>query len=483
MAHPYPDTPDFSGHNVPCRIECDIFDLVVEGELPEEIDGAWYRSIPDPQFPPQRADDTYISGDGMVSVFRISKGHVDFRMRYVQTERWKNERAARRALYGAYRNPFTDDPSVRGKGRGVANTTPIYHAGRLFAAKEDSRAWEVDPLTLETRGEWDYQGRLRSQTMTPHPRIDPDTGEMYFFGYEAGGLATRDVAYCVANRDGELVREDWFEAPYCALMHDFAVTKEHAIFPVFPITADLARLEAGGPHWVWEGHRDSFIGIMPRDGSVAQLRWFRGPPCSAFHFMNAFTEGNKVHLDFSVTNVPVFGFIRAASKPPIPAEEITGEIVRWSFDLAKPGDGCERTTLGPAGDLPRIANRDAMRDYDVGYYGRVDFSIAPPLISGPVGPGFNALSRLEVRSGRVTTLAMDARSTLQEPVHIESKIPGHEGYLAFLVDRHDQNVTEAFIVEAEHLDRALLARIMIPMRLRSGVHGTWVPSDSGAAGK
>ncbi|MGH8261241.1 MAG: carotenoid oxygenase family protein, partial [Steroidobacteraceae bacterium] len=262
MTRPFPDTPDFSGHNAPVRIECDIFDLVVEGELPAQIKGAWYRSIPDPQFPPMLGHDTYLSGDGMVSVFRIEDGHVDFRMRYVRTERWKNERAARRSLHGLYRNPYTDDPSVRGKGRGAANTTPIYHAGRLLAAKEDSRAWEVDPATLETRGEWDYRGRLRSQTMTPHPRIDPDTGAMYFFGYEASGLASRDVAYCIANRDGELIREDWFQVPYCALMHDFAVTKEHAIFPVFPITADLARIKAGGPHWVWEGGRDSYIGIM-----------------------------------------------------------------------------------------------------------------------------------------------------------------------------------------------------------------------------
>jgi len=67
---------------------------VVEGTLPEEIDGAWYCSVPDPQFPPMLGDDTYLSGDGMVSLFRIHGGRVDFKQRYVQTERWRNERAA-----------------------------------------------------------------------------------------------------------------------------------------------------------------------------------------------------------------------------------------------------------------------------------------------------------------------------------------------------------------------------------------------------
>jgi carotenoid cleavage dioxygenase len=366
---------------------------------------------------------------------------------------------------------------VRGKRRGAANTTPIFHGGRILAAKEDSRAWAVDPKTLETIGEWDFGGKLRSETMTAHPRIDPETGEMYFFGYEAGGLATKDVAYCVANRDGELIREEWFEAPYCALMHDFAVTKEHAIFPVFPIVADLARIKAGGPHWAWDGERHSHIGIMPRDGKVSQMRWFRGPACSAFHFINAYTEGNKVHLDFSVANVPVFGFIRAATNMTIQPHEISGDVVRWSFDLSKPGDTFEHASLGPPGDLPRIADRDSMKDYGVVYYGRVDPTIAIPILTGPVGAGFNALTRLEVGSGRSTTLPMANRTTLQEPVHIPSAQPGHEGYLAYVVDKHDENLSEVHIVNASQLERGPITRIKIPLRLRSGVHGTWVSAN------
>lgn len=477
MTHPFPNHPDFIGHNAPSRIECDIHDLVIEGTLPQEINGTWYRSIPDPQYPPMLGHDTMLSGDGMVSAFVFENGHVDFKVRYVQTERLRNDRAARRSLHGLYRNPYTDDPSVRGKGRGAANTTPIYHGGQILAAKEDSRAWAVDPVTLETRGEWDYHGRLRSQTMTAHPRIDPDTGEMYFFGYEAGGLATRDVAYCVANRDGELIREDWLQVPYCALMHDFAVTKEHAVFPVFPITADLERIRAGGAHWAWDRTKDSFIGIMPRDGSVDQIRWFRGPAVSAFHFMNAFTEGNKVHVDFSIASAPVFAFIREASDPEtreLRPDQIAGEIVRWSFDLSKPGESFERYTLAPAGDMPRIADKHHMRDYEIGYYARVDLSMGPPILSGPVGAGFNAVTRLEVRSGRAKHLHMGPQATLQEPVHIASKVSGHEGYLAFVVDRHDTNLAEVHIVEAQNPENGAIARIHVPMRLRSAVHGTWV---------
>src|SRR5919198_2241388 len=94
IARTFPQTMDFAGFNAPSRIECDIYDLVVEGEIPTEIHGSWFRSVPDPQYPPMLGEDTYLSGDGMVSVFRFEDGHVDFRQRYVRTQRFLNERKA-----------------------------------------------------------------------------------------------------------------------------------------------------------------------------------------------------------------------------------------------------------------------------------------------------------------------------------------------------------------------------------------------------
>lgn len=478
MTTPFPKSMDFSGYNAPSRVECDVYDLVIEGKLPEEINGSWYQSVPDPQYPPLLGHDTYLSGDGMVRMLRFENGHIDFKQRYIRGERFNNERKARRSLHGLYRNPYTDDPSVRGKNRGVYNTTPIFHGGKLLALKEDGRAMELDSHSLETRGEWDYGGRLRSQTMTAHPRLDPRTGELHFFGYEASGLATRDVAYCVVDRHGELKREDWFQVPYCALMHDFALTEEYVIFPVFPITADLARIKAGGVHWIWEPEKGSFIGIMPREGSVKDMRWYRGPPRSAFHYMNAHTEGGRVHLDFGYANVVPFGFIREATGLRIRPEEMMGQYVRWTFDLRKPGEKWEEHVLGPSGDMPRTATKDFIRAYDVGYYQTFDPTVAPPLVAGPVGAGFNTILRLEINTGKLKRLPMDQHSTVQEHAHIPSRVPGHEGYLLFLVDRHDQNLSEAFLVEAEHLDKGPIARIQIPLRLRVGVHGNWVPAQA-----
>ncbi len=479
MTAPFPHTMDFSGFNAPSRVECDIFDLVVHGEIPKEINGAWYRCIPDPQYPPRLGDDTFLSGDGMVGRFWFENGHVDYRQRYVMTERLQADRAHRKSMFGAYRNPYTDDPRVKGVDRGVANTTPIHHGGRLLCLKEDSRAMELDPVTLETRGRWDFDGQLRSKTMTAHTRKDPETGELYFFGYEAAGLATNAIAYCKADNAGNFVREEWFEAPYVSLMHDFVVTESHAIFPVFPTTADLARIEAGGPHWVFEPQRPAYVGIMPRDGSVAEMRWFEHEgPASSFHFMNGFTEGDRVHLDFGLADVNPFPFIQKASGIDVDPTKARSKYVRWTFDLSQPGDAISETVLGPPGDMPRIAEKDTGRDYAVGYYQRFDPAAGRPNISGPVGAGFNTVTRMSLKSGELRNLAMAPTATVQEHVHIPSREAGHEGYLAFAVDLHDAQGSEVWIVEAEHPENGPVARIEMPLRLRCQVHGNWVAAEA-----
>ena len=477
MTKPFPTTMDYAGFNAPSRVECDIFDLVVEGEVPAEINGNWYRAVPDPQYPPKEGWDTYLSGDGMVGLFRIENGHVDYKQRYVMTERLKRDRAARRGLHGHYRNPYTDEQGFFGESRTVSNTTPIVHAGRVLMAKEDDRPYEVDPHTLATVGPWDYDGALKSQTMTAHCRVDPDTGELFFFGYEAGGLATKDVAFCIADKDGKLIHEEWFEAPYVGMMHDFQVTKSHVIFPIWPITTDLERLKAGGAHWVFDQSQDTWIGVMPRGGSVKEMRWFKGPPKSAFHFMNAFSEGDKVHMDFTVSNYPPFPFIHEASGLKISPQDMGGKFVRWTFDLSKNESTWDERVLGPSGDMPRVADKDAMRDYEIGYYQTYDPRNGPPNIAGPVGAGFNTLLRINVKTGEIKSLALGPTVTMQEHIHIPSKQPGHEGWLMFVADLHEQGLSEAILVEAEHLDRGPIARIKLPLRLRVQVHGSWAPRE------
>ena len=122
---------DFRGHpmfpatgfNAPTRFEADVYDCEVWGKVPADIDGSFYRIQCDFQYrPPQNEWPTGFNGDGHVSRFYFKDGNVNYRSRYVQTQRLQAERDAHRRLYGVYRNRYTDDPSVAKLDRSAANT-------------------------------------------------------------------------------------------------------------------------------------------------------------------------------------------------------------------------------------------------------------------------------------------------------------------------------------------------------------------------
>lgn len=181
------DTGTFAGMNAPSRFEGDILDLEVTGTIPPEINGTFYRIQPDHRFPPLFEDDIHFNGDGAVTAIRIAGGHADFRQRYVQTDRFKAETAARGALFGRYRNPWTDNEAVKGVIRTASNTNVTFWRGMLLASKEDGPPFAMDPVTLETLGRYDFEGQIVTPTFTAHPKFDPRTGEMVCFAYEAGG--------------------------------------------------------------------------------------------------------------------------------------------------------------------------------------------------------------------------------------------------------------------------------------------------------
>lgn len=48
----FPNLPQFSGFQKPCRLEGEIQALQIHGEIPADINGTFYRVMPDPQMPP-----------------------------------------------------------------------------------------------------------------------------------------------------------------------------------------------------------------------------------------------------------------------------------------------------------------------------------------------------------------------------------------------------------------------------------------------
>lgn len=156
----FPKTETFSGFNRPSRIEGDVQNLEVTGVIPSDIDGTFYRVQPDHRFPPLYESDIHFNGDGNVTAIKISGGRAHFKQRYVKTDRYQQESAHGKSLFGKYRNPYTDNEAVKGIIRTAANTNIIFWRGMLLATKEDGPPYAMDPESLETIGRYDFEGQV-----------------------------------------------------------------------------------------------------------------------------------------------------------------------------------------------------------------------------------------------------------------------------------------------------------------------------------
>jgi carotenoid cleavage dioxygenase-like enzyme len=236
----FPGTPFFTGPEAPCRFEAEVYNCNIRGSIPKSIDGTYYRVMPDPGWAPLYQDDVFINGDGSINAVRIQNGHADFKSRFVRTEKFCIERAARQSVFGKYRNRYTDDPRVKHEIHSTANTHVIHYENQLLALKEDSRPYALDPDTLKTKGYYDFHGQYTAPTHTAHPKIDMATGEM---------------------------------------------------------------LEKGHKHFAWDEEKPLYFGVLPpRNPKPEDIRWFHYKNAFFGHVGNAF-DGNDgcVYLDAPLT--------------------------------------------------------------------------------------------------------------------------------------------------------------------------------------
>jgi carotenoid cleavage dioxygenase len=450
-----------SGVLAPLRSE-DDFEVKVVGRIPDALAGAYYRNGPNPQFDPQGM---YLSifGDGMIHGFFLEPnkngGRARYRNRWVRTPRWQAENQAGRALFGFPGAP--SDPSVADVPRGIANTHIVHHAGKLMALHEQSEPFELDAEGLEHGAFMTTGGKF-----TAHPKIDPETGEMIWFGYFAGPQRFSNlIDYGVTDKTGKVTRRDRFLAPYASVIHDFIVTRNYVMFPVLPLTGDLQRAMKGLPPWAWEPAKGAFIGVMKRDANVDSIRWFEIECRFVLHMMNAWEDGRKIHCELmEYPHAPVFPNADGS-----PGQDAQANLTRWTIDLDGETNGTKREQLDDApAEMPRFDERHAGLPYRHGWY-LANADNNNPLV-------FNAIVHIDLKTGQRDQRVLDAGDAADEPVFVprSAAAPEGDGYVVVLIYRAVSNTSELLILNAQDIAGEPAAVLKLPRRVPAGFHGNFV---------
>lgn len=450
----------------PIPFECDAPFLKITGELPRELNGTLYRNGPNPQF--EVPDAHWFVGDGMLHAFHLDQGRASYRNRWVRTPKWLAEHDAGRALFAGFGRKQPDAPASLTDG-GVANTNIIFHAGRLLALEEGHLPTEIERDTLATRGYCNYQGAIAGP-FTAHPKIDPVTGELVFFGYNASGPFTPTLSFGSVGADGLVKRFDRFEAPYASMVHDFIVTENHLLFPILPITGSATRAMSGKPPYAWEPDKGAYVGVMRRNGSAKEIVWFRAEACYVFHVMNAWEDGTHIIADvMQFEEAPLFPHPDGSPTDP---KKARARLCRWDFDLAGNTDRFTQTYLDEmTGEFPRIDDRRAGFKSGHGWYACADPDQPAGWLSGIV--------HVDGGGRRLGRYLLPRGDTISEPVFVARNDEAAEGdgWLLAAVWRARDNVSDLAVFKATDVGAGPLALVHLGHRVPDGFHGNWVGAN------
>ena len=464
----HPDNPFLRGYYAPVNTEADAAHLHVTGELPRELCGTLYRNGPNPQFA-TRGLHHWFQGDGMIHAFHLENGRMSYKNRWVRTPKWEMEHAEGEGMSGTFGMPQTTDPRLFALQSTTANTNIVWHAGRLLAVEEAHMPFRIDPATLmPVNGGYETYGGVLKGPFTAHPKFDPETGEMIAFGYAAKGYFTPNVSIRVVDRDGIVTRDEMLDIPFASMVHDFAVTKNWIVLPIFPLTGSMQRAMSGKPPFAWEPDKGTHIAFVPRNGTVADVKWVTAPPSYVFHPMNHFeTEDGRIVVDvMKYDSAPLFPLPDGS---PSSKEPAAARLFRWTFDLTGQSNTMKEEQLDDrAGEFPRFDERFCMSDYRHGWIVSGNVTIAGQRRQ-------EGITHYDLAKGSNVTYTAGEDDRFGEPVFVPRSADAAEGdgWILATIYRSDEGRSDLAVFEATDIAKGPVALAHLSSRVPAGFHGNW----------
>jgi len=342
--------------------------------------------------------------------------------------------------------------------KNAANTNIIGYANRMLALWEAGLPHELKPETLETVGMYDFGGKLNGP-MTAHPKFDPVTGDLLFFGYQP---FPPYVTWYRAGRDGKLIESRGIDTGLPAMMHDFIATDNYAIFFVCPSVFHIENAAQGKPLVAWEPQHGTRIGAMNRKSG--EVKWFHDEAFYVFHFLNAYEENGSLIVDgCRMASLDMTGN-SFGGNPPLPW--------RWNLNLQ---DGSLRQNQidDVSNEFPRFDERLAGRKHRYGYF------VGGRQSSLDTDQPFNALLKRDYQTGKLETHRLGAGFMPGEPVFVPrgEKSAEDDGWVLAVWFDSERNRSEMVVLDAQDFARKPIARVKLQHRVPWGFHGNWVPAN------
>jgi len=438
----------------------------IEGRLPEALVGTLYRNGPGKNEVGGKPYAHLFDGDAMLSQFVFDGRTVRYRNKYVQTTHYLAERAADKPLMRGYGQQRPGGPLANAfrSPANVANINVQYHSGNLLALYEGGHPWRIDPDTLDTLGEYDFDGELKGgYTYSAHPTWDPDTGDLFNFGIQYGPK-TRLRTYRI-DRAGKLHHLQVVTLPFATLNHDFALTRRYMVFVIDPLVLRVPRFLLGfsslDKSLRFDTSRPTQVILVPRDGGRPRIA-----ECEAFfhyHINNAFDDGSDVVFD--LVRYPDYDNIHRSFRRFSDASfaDVSTKLSRMRIS---PGDAVEIEDIYPHDcEFPQHDWRLTTSAHRYGYLAGGGIS------GGPLG----SIIKIDYDRGLATEHDLGTGHVAGEPIFVPRAPDSAEddGWLLTVVYSAAEHRSRLVVLDARDVQTDPVAVAHLRHHVPLGFHGTF----------
>ena len=447
----------------PVVAESSFGDLTVIGEIPKEMNGVFCRNGPNPQFSP-KGRYHWFDGDAMVHALYLENQKAEYKNRYVETEDFLTEREQGEAVFSGILDPF--DFTNKNPDKNTANTDLVYFNGELLATwwlAGTPYALNLD--TLETKGSKQFSGDFSG--MCAHPKLDPKTNEMMFINYDVYNAPY--LQYGVIDGSGQVSNLSTIDVPGARIFHDIGITPNYTVLPDMPLTWNAERLKKGKRAADFRKDIAGRLGVLPRHGSDADIRWFETSPCYIFHIINCYEEGEEIVLIACRLEEPIATtrHNKEGKIPRLQFLQLNPFLHEWRMNLTT-GVVEERQLDDVATEFPRMNNEK------MGIKNRFSYN---PRIAEHHSLLFDGVIKYDLESNTSIHFEYDEHNFGGEVVFVSD--PGSKdedgGWLTTFVYDNTDHSSYFIIIDARSMKE--VARVLIPVRVPTGFHAWYVDKN------
>jgi carotenoid cleavage dioxygenase len=259
------------------------------------------------------------------------------------------------------------------------------------------------------------------------------------------------------------------------MMHDFALTEKYVVLFDLPVTFSLEAAAGGAAlPYTWNPDVQARIGLLPRDGGAADVRWVAVEPCWVFHTLNAYDDSDgRVVVDL-VKYEGAYDVSLLDGKGPLTFD-------RWTIDPVA-GAITSRPLDDRLQEFPRVDERAVSRPHRYGYSAVIgEVSRATISLSGDFADRAfgNALLKHDLERGTTQAREFGRDATAGEAVFVPATPDAAEddGYVLAFVHDPDRGAADLVILAAQDFGGEPVARVHLPARVPLGFHGSWIPDQ------